>query len=253
MARQNGSRPPAARGGADPTTEYLGESVLCRGAYKADVVDLILELGLTDRIEDSCDFLARYAEFGSAEGVQSLIQAGFEVEGKDPAGRTPLVRAWKRKNYAVARVLLEAGADPEARWFGWPLIVSSDSYQTCLLLQHGADVNAVNEQGFTALMMAAEVGDPALAELLLESGANPDLQDAQGRTALMFALSGDLQLQHSRISAERRAWVAPVLIEAGADLTLKDNRGRSALDYARRHGLEGMVDLLRESEGPMRF
>lgn len=51
-----------------------------------------------------------------------------------------------------------------------------------ILLEYGADPNARQQQGFTALHAAAQHGDEALAKLLLEHGADPSLTTDDGRT-----------------------------------------------------------------------
>ncbi|PYR02617.1 MAG: hypothetical protein DMF97_04195 [Acidobacteria bacterium] len=59
------------------------------------------------------------------------------------------------------------------------------------LLQRGADVNAAQGDGMTALHWAAEHGDHDLAAVLLESGANPGAETRIGRhTPLHVAPQG---------------------------------------------------------------
>jgi ankyrin repeat protein len=52
-----------------------------------------------------------------------------------------------------------------------------------LLLARGAEPNAVDAEGRTALAAAAEYGDPELVRLLLDAGADPKRRSADGRTA----------------------------------------------------------------------
>ncbi|MGI8732299.1 MAG: TonB family protein [Pyrinomonadaceae bacterium] len=54
-------------------------------------------------------------------------------------------------------------------------------------LAAGADVNATNQGGQTALMLAALMGNLELVACLLEAGANPQLQDRLGLTALEWS------------------------------------------------------------------
>jgi uncharacterized protein len=53
-----------------------------------------------------------------------------------------------------------------------------------LLIAHGADVNAVNQHGETALIKAAWSGCVENLEVLLEHGADPEVRDTWGQTAL---------------------------------------------------------------------
>ena len=57
-----------------------------------------------------------------------------------------------------------------------------------LLLQHGADVNAQDGAGRTALIVAGQTGDTALCDLLLKRGAQRSPVEAAGKTALSCAL-----------------------------------------------------------------
>ena len=91
---------------------------------------------------------------------------------------------------AAAKVLLEAGAEPNAlarhsQLKVMPIHSAAASQQvetTRLLLEHGADVNARQEGGGTPLHSAAFHGDRALADLLLEHGADPDARSDDGKT-----------------------------------------------------------------------
>ena len=57
-----------------------------------------------------------------------------------------------------------------------------------LLVEKGADVNAINYEGETALMIAVDAGDnPEVVKLLLEKGADVNARTKEGETALMIA------------------------------------------------------------------
>ena len=58
-----------------------------------------------------------------------------------------------------------------------------------LLLEHGADMNARNQQGATPLMVAAGNGHEPLVEWLLSNGADTRALDNKGYTALAWAYS----------------------------------------------------------------
>lgn len=83
------------------------------------------------------------------------------------------------------------------------------------------DMNAVNNEGKTALLLAAENGNGECVSGLANHGANPDLRDKDGRTALIIAVQG----RHTDCVAS--------LLKNGANMLLKDNTGKSAFDYAR--------------------
>ena len=50
-----------------------------------------------------------------------------------------------------------------------------------------ADLNQVDEQGYTALILASYNGSPNVTALLLQHGASAEFRDRTGRTALMAA------------------------------------------------------------------
>ena len=62
-----------------------------------------------------------------------------------------------------------------------------------LLVEHGADVNALTNSGRSPFWIAAfpqsytVVGDASLLEYLIEQGADPNLKDASGMSALASA------------------------------------------------------------------
>jgi|GEM_PF-4202205 len=89
------------------------------------------------------------------------------------------------------------------------------------LLEKGADANAKNNRGITALMYAAWYDHPESCALLVENGADVNAADTHGQTALMYAAQG----------GETRTCM--VLIEKGADINAKDEDGKTPLMWAR--------------------
>ena len=57
------------------------------------------------------------------------------------------------------------------------------------LLAQGADVNAKDNGGWTALMWVASYGHTETAEMLIDNGADVNAIDNYGRTALIIATS----------------------------------------------------------------
>jgi ankyrin repeat protein len=56
-----------------------------------------------------------------------------------------------------------------------------------LILDRGADINAKDDEGKTALMFALESKNQYIAEYLLEQGADVSIKDNAGNTTLMYA------------------------------------------------------------------
>jgi len=127
------------------------------------------------------------------------------------AGATPLFRATRATDLAAIRLLIEKGASPlvatadkstplmVAAGQGVPLVVSEDTVQGAskgdpmdamkLFLQAGADVNAANDAGFTAMHYAAQGGRNRLVEFLAANGAKFDVKNKAGRTPLDLTAS----------------------------------------------------------------
>ena len=61
------------------------------------------------------------------------------------------------------------------------------------ILEAGPEIDAVDNRGWSALMIAAERGHLEIAELLLDRGADPMIADKQGRRAVELAVDGALQ------------------------------------------------------------
>jgi ankyrin repeat protein len=74
-----------------------------------------------------------------------------------------------------------------------------------VLIARGADVNVTQEGGFTALHAAAQNGDTVLADALLAHGADPHRATDDGRTAADFASSAG----HSALAARLQASARP--------------------------------------------
>lgn len=103
------------------------------------------------------------------------------------------------------------------------------------LLNAGANIEARNKDGMTALMRAASpIGNnTANVQLLLNAGANIDARDNKGMTALMWAV-----LLHNPDVVE-------ILLANGADVELREKAGRTALDFASKQGFTDIVQLLK--------
>ena len=137
----------------------------------------------------------------------TLARAHTPGESTLEEGATPLMRAAKNGDAAGMRLLLAHGADPSltqknqttalmlAAGFGRGLGVFAKDYATDqqmldgvkVLVEHGVDVNAVNNKGQTAMHFAVRASDD-IVRYLAAHGARLDVKDKQGRTPLDAAL-----------------------------------------------------------------
>jgi ankyrin repeat protein len=62
-----------------------------------------------------------------------------------------------------------------------------------LLLSRGAELDAMDDRGRTALMMAAELGHAELVAMLIGRGADASLRDKRGNTAFDLAANDSVR------------------------------------------------------------
>jgi len=136
------------------------------------------------------------------EMARWMIENGSDVH---QGGDGPLMRAaLADERLPMMELLLEYGADVNALWDRrYPILCAPCETLAPKalkwLLDHGADPNAATAEGYTALMAASILGNPEAVALLLKKNADPQAQTRQGQTALMLA-----QLSRNRIAAYDR-------------------------------------------------
>lgn len=139
---------------------------------------------------------------------------------------------------APLRAVLQAhGVDcgPDQAEGGWPPLVyqcrgdrGGNVERVKALLAAGADVDARNHKGQSALHCAAKAGFAPIVALLLDAGTSADGRDAQGETPLATALRSSVK------SKTKLQAVVRLLVAAGADADLADNRGQTPRRIAAR-------------------
>jgi ankyrin repeat protein len=165
------------------------------------------------------------------------------------------------KRYAAAKLLCALGADVNQSSVSGntPLIVAAASEESdisilkLLLQQDNIRMNHCNNNGFTALMKAAAVGNIAAVELLHKSGADICLVNNDGFSAVFMAASkGHLEvmkllMQHGvdvcaaaargltlliQAASSNQPQVAEFLISMGVSVHAADDLGATALHFA---------------------
>jgi ankyrin repeat protein len=153
-------------------------------------------------------------------------------------GATALLLASEVNNTEAVRVLLDAGADPRitTEQGMTPLIMASGGGTDIqrarapeerakaidtvkLLVEHGVDINAVGQYGWTALHQASYQGLTDVIEFLVSKGANVNEMDSFGQTPLSIALAvlvQDIGARRLQIPRRYRKEVAELLLKLGA-------------------------------------
>jgi uncharacterized protein len=165
----------AARGQADA----YEAAALGHTARVSELLEAEAALVNTLAAADGFSLLGLAAYFGHADTVGALL-----ARGADPnlaAGNSmqvrPLHSAVAHHDAAVALSVAET------------------------LVRHGAELNAVQEGGYTALHETANRGDMPLTELLLSHGADPSVKTSAGQSPLDLAE----QKGHNAVAARLRA------------------------------------------------
>ena len=160
---------------------------------------IVVELWQVGDLVMATPFL-RAALSGDTAAMRLLLKHGADPNLATPAGTTPLMAA-AGVNWVVAQTYTES---PRA------LI---DAVMMCLEL--GADVNATNSMGLTALLGAANRGSNDIIELLAKRGARLDIKDKEGRTPHRWAEGVFLAAVGAEYKPATMALLDRLMAEAG--------------------------------------
>jgi ankyrin repeat protein len=170
-----------------------------------------------------------------------LADAGAPLEATDGEGFTALHQASMRGMARATEILIEKGADIEARTpLGESALILACQYVykghehvkiAKMLIKAGADVNARDHHQETPLIEATSGGSVELMEILLNSGADIEAKDKRGEGALDAAILKDPK-------------PLEFLIANGADLNARNYLGHSPLHSAADVGAHVIVERL---------
>jgi ankyrin repeat protein len=149
--------------------------------------------------------LALAAEVNNLDAIKELVAGGADPNIPTTMGSTPLMLA------AGAATDVQRARSIEER----DLAVGTARY----LVEHGADVNAVGEFGWTPLHAAAYQGLTDVIEFLVSKGAKLDVKDKLGQTPLSISLSvltKEAGARRLQIPRRYRGEVAQLLLKLGA-------------------------------------
>jgi len=192
-----------------------------------------IELKDTDR-------LLFYAQNGNLAETDRLLKKGVPVDSPDThehnSGETPLMKA----------------------------VLNGDTRMVKLLLQYGADINALDKQGESALLVAAYMGDEKMVRYLVNQGARLKTRSAKGVTPLLTAADqGHFNLVrfflekgasvHEKTnngfttvmaSSKYHPDIMEFLLDKGVDPNARTDYGGTALMVAAKAGNKRSVEIL---------
>ncbi len=165
--------------------------------------------------------------------VNQLIELGADVNAS-PSLCTALRNS--DRSFDIVEALIGHGADPNiSNYYGESPLAVAASKRSCplrileTLVQRGATIDSIDNQGRTPLMRAAEAGNSKAIRYLLSLRASVTLCDATGESALHACCKGE----------QGCAEIVPLLVNAGADINL-----RSASEIASQKKLSCRTPLM---------
>ena len=237
--------------GADIEAKNLqGNTALQMSAWEGHItsVELLLQQGADVNSRGSTDTtpLMMAAERGRTDVVRLLLEQGAEIDAVSVNhyfGSTAIAQALYKSHTATAKVLLERGADANARYNESSkstllhVVARHSSWEAQipnidLLLEKGADLEAKDDDGQTPLVVGIQSQGFETVRYLLERGADLEARDRHGQTPLMVAIQKDI------------LETVNLLLEKGANLEARDNNGHTPLVMAVRSGRVEIVEFL---------
>ena len=176
--------------------------------------------------------LLQAARKGDVAAVEKSLKKGVPIESTNDKGETPLCLAVIGGHVSTISTLLSHNAQIEARTKKGltPLLCARENVSTSrinvmhTLLSAGANLDAKDENGDTALHQAVSLSRPDWVELLLSFNPNLEIQNKTGETPLLRAVD------FSPLSyAEKILETVQLLLDAGADTKATDEKGQTAV------------------------
>ena len=168
--------------GMSPNAKQGGITALMeasrRGKTHHEIAAALIKTGADVNAKDSFGVtpLLYAAISGSSETIRLMLKSGADVKVKDVDGRTALIETLTTENDLPPETieeLIQAGSEVNVRIYGGmtPLMIAAAGNSRILraIIRAGADLNAADDQGATALRWAKD--SPENYKILKEAGA----------------------------------------------------------------------------------
>ena len=169
---------------------------------------------------------------GLVDRVRALLDGGTPVDAPDDMGRTPLHHAILSEQAALVRLLIERGADVNAmdKPGNYPLMLLHDTPEIArLLLAAGANPNADWGEGRTVFHYLVAFKSLEVLQTLLDSGADITATSADGRGVRDYMKTNTSKV---RAFLKQRLGVAPMPADAAIALARAEVKRLPALAEA---------------------
>lgn len=156
---------------------------------------------------------------GTEEGARRAEERARRAKNRERAEENAKKKGYQHKAYKyieTIRILLAHGADVNAKDQNGLVAIHKAAMVNNteimeILLAHGADVNAKSTSGLTPIIMATGYGLPDIVRVLINNGADVNLGISSDKNALMHA-----KRNYSNKKTVDRAAIIELLIAAGA-------------------------------------
>lgn len=203
------------------------------------LIEAVKKSGSTLNSVDSKKFTAlHFAASSTTEVVRLLLEAGANPNLKNSFGSTPILIAMSNPDVEVVKMFAKGGADLSITYYdGLPLVICCLAKDNNLkpghlkaLIEAGADVDARDSHGGTALILAViKTLSPEIVGIIAEHTRNINAKDERGNSAYSLALGLENKffaeasgVDPSRFNLANNAKNAAILEAHGATIDFVD-------------------------------
>jgi ankyrin repeat protein len=196
------------------------------------------------RVGPGIPILALAVQVGAMDCVRELVEKKADVNAKDGQGQSVGLYATAIDHPEIMTLLIQAGLElnqplgDDGVTLLMNLATAGYSRTVQVLIDHGATIDAQDEQGWTALLCALSNAHERTAAILIERGADVNLATRDGMTPLMAAVEKNLPNTVGQLLAR------------GASKTARNGAGHTAAKIAVLSGNMSILMRLESVETP---
>lgn len=230
----------AARDGHTLAARQLLDAGAAIEAPNANETSPLVMAIMNDNIDLATLLIERGADVNSMDWYgQTPLWAAVDVRNKDLNSRTMTMDVDREPVFDLIQLLLEKGADPDARTRQVPPLRRFDMGLGSLAW--------VDFTGMTPFLRAALSGDVRVMKLLLAHGADPHITTFGGTTALMAAAGVNWVFNQTfDEGAQALLEAVKLCVDLGLDVNAQNDMGLRAIHGAANRGSDDIIRYLHE-------